>query len=147
MSADADACVAHRSHRLLADLRAAQKLSQPSRNAWYAVKMRDKELVWRQQNGTRNVFNELNSLSGLTHPFLQNLRYAFYGPEHCFMVMDLALGGTLHDAMKMTGKPAFSEKHAHFYGAQLASALAYTHEQGVVHRDVTPEAIMMLSNG
>jgi serine/threonine-protein kinase len=57
-----------------------------------------------------------------------------------YMVMDYIEGGTLSEYLK--ARQLLEVHEALRVGAQVASALAYAHDQGVIHRDIKPSNIM-----
>ncbi len=88
---------------------------------------------------------EVRLLAGLNHPVLVRVYDA--GSEHddAFVVLELIDGPPLSEKLKAEA-PMPSEDVADL-GAELADALAYIHERGVVHRDVTPSNVLCAPDG
>lgn len=88
---------------------------------------------------------EARILAGLSHPGLVTVFDAGVDANcadggRAFLVMELVEGATLADVLR--DGPLPQQQVAHF-GAQLATALAYVHRKGVVHRDVKPANILL----
>ena len=62
--------------------------------------------------------------------------------EYC-MVMELAAGGTLLDALHDAPGGTIAEPAAQYYVACLVSALEHLHKRKTVHRDVNPQEIYL----
>ncbi|PWN46204.1 Pkinase-domain-containing protein [Ceraceosorus guamensis] len=62
-----------------------------------------------------------------------------------YMVLEFAEGGDLFD--KIPPDQGVEEDLAHFYFMQLIAALEYCHGQGIAHRDVKPENLLLDSQG
>lgn len=83
-------------------------------------------------------------LEHLNHPFLCNLRYSFQDVEYLYLVVDLMNGGDLRFHIS---RKTFTEDCVRFWMSELACALRYIHGQGIVHRDVKPDNILLDSEG
>ncbi|THU99165.1 kinase-like protein [Dendrothele bispora CBS 962.96] len=92
-----------------------------------------------------NVIQERRLLEEVDHPFIVNLRYAFQDDENCFFVLDLMLGGDLRFHLERLG--SLSEEVVRFYVAQLSSAVEFLHENGIMHRDIKPDNILLDEKG
>ncbi len=95
-------------------------------------------------DGEQRFEQETHTLARLRHPGLVALHDA--GVEHgrAFLVMELVDGPTL--AQELTRQP-YDAAAATQVGLELARALAYVHEEGVVHRDVKPTNVLVEADG
>ncbi len=102
---------------------------------WYAA---DRSFVER--------FNlEAKLVARLSHPNIVIVHDASEQNGHLYIVMQLVDGGTLKyrlDQLHLQGR-AMDANEAIPIFVQLADALNYAHEQGVVHRDVKPVNVLM----
>src|SRR5579883_2158397 len=82
---------------------------------------------------------EADAIASLEHPGIVPVHE--YGEQDglAYLVMPCISGGTLRDEMEREGQLPLSK--AVNYLEQLASALDFAHERGVIHRDVKPANI------
>jgi serine/threonine protein kinase len=85
---------------------------------------------------------ESDLIAGLDHPGLQRL---LSDPKAPFMVLDYVPGESLRSYMQRHRPLPIDEVLD--IGIQLADTLQYVHAQGIVHRDVKPENIIVGPEG
>ncbi|KAF8737749.1 hypothetical protein AX14_012321 [Amanita brunnescens Koide BX004] len=110
----------------------------------YALKYINKAKCVKMK-AVANIIQERRLLEEIDHPYIVNLRYAFQDDENCFFVLDLMLGGDLRFHLERMG--SMSEEAVRFYVAQISSALAYLHENNIMHRDLKPDNILLDERG
>ncbi|KAB2573903.1 putative protein kinase protein [Lasiodiplodia theobromae] len=109
----------------------------------FALKYIRKDEVVRSES-VRNIIRERRMLEHLNHPFLCNLRYSFQDIEYLYIVVDLMNGGDLRFHIS---RKTFTEDAVRFWIAELGCALRYIHRQGIVHRDVKPDNVLLDGEG
>ncbi|CAD5221516.1 unnamed protein product [Bursaphelenchus xylophilus] len=105
-----------------------------------AVKEIDKE---RMSGRLDYVYNEVNILAECDHENICKLFKAFESPGYFFLVFEYAPFGDLFEFIKQTGIPG--EANCACLTYQICSALEYIHNKQIVHRDVKPENILIMS--
>jgi serine/threonine protein kinase len=85
--------------------------------------------------------------SRLNHIHLQRLLNTGEERSEQYLVMEYIQGRTLREALDKLNPPLFPPQEAVRLAIQICEALAYAHHQGVFHRDVKPENIMILDDG
>ena len=87
---------------------------------------------------------EARTLGTLSHPGLVTLLDVYSGDDYTFLVMELVEGNSLAELAR--SQPP-SPLRVCEIGTQLAEALAYVHDKGVVHRDLKPANVLIDSGG
>ncbi|MFL6061278.1 MAG: serine/threonine-protein kinase [Marmoricola sp.] len=95
------------------------------------------------KNRTRFA-DEARTLASLNHPGLITLLDAGFQGDHPYLVMELAEGATLSEAI---ASGSLEPVEVARIGAELATALDYAHGAGVVHRDVKPSNVLLCDDG
>jgi tetratricopeptide (TPR) repeat protein len=88
---------------------------------------------------------ELEILKALKHP---NIVRCYGGGRHeaeAYLVMELVGGGSLSSLLRRRGRLPWETVID--YGLQICDGLAYAHEWGIVHRDLTPANILLTEEG
>ena len=91
------------------------------------------------------VFTERNILVKVKHPFIVELVSAFQSESKFYLVMEYASGGELFTYVKR--RRVLSVQDARFYIAEVALALEYLHENGIIYRDLKTENVLLGEDG
>ena len=88
----------------------------------------------------RRVLREAQAAARLNHRGIVTLYEMGEDGRHAYLVSELAEGETL-DELASTGR--ISDRAVGRIGAELCDALAHAHANGVVHRDIKPQNIIV----
>ncbi|WKY16010.1 hypothetical protein Q1695_001020 [Nippostrongylus brasiliensis] len=114
-----------------------------------AIKVIQKDFVIRHQKLEATI-REKHVLASLSyecggHPFLTHLYCTFHDAERMYFVTDVAHHGELLTVLNRQG--SFTVPVSQFYAAEIVAALEFVHKNGVVHRDVKPENVLIRRDG
>ncbi|MDV6376760.1 Stk1 family PASTA domain-containing Ser/Thr kinase [Sporosarcina sp. GW1-11] len=84
---------------------------------------------------------EAQSATSLTHPHIVNIYDVGQEDEHHYLVMEYITGSTLKEYIHTHG--AMSSEHAVSIMKQLVAAISHAHHNGIVHRDIKPQNVLM----
>jgi len=87
---------------------------------------------------------EIKVLARIQHPNIVSFFHARQLSEQLVLTTELVPGSTLEERLEV-GRPPISQ--ALEYMAKVLNALEYAHAHGVIHRDVTPENIIITPEG
>lgn len=93
----------------------------------------------------RRFKNESKAIAVLSHPNIVKVLNVNYGDKLQYIVMEYVEGITLKEYIEQQGRLGIKET-VHFT-MQILRALQHAHDKGIVHRDIKPQNIMLLSNG
>ena len=110
-----------------------------------AVKILKEEFI-HDQELVRRFKNESKAISILNHENIVKVYDVSVSDKLQYIVMEHIDGITLKQYLNERGGKITWRETIHFIG-QILGALRHAHENGVVHRDVKPQNIMMLPNG
>ena len=94
----------------------------------------------------RRFKNESKAISLLNHPNIVKVYDVSVSENLQYIVMEYVDGMTLREYLNERGGKLTSRETVHFI-SQILKALDHAHRNGVVHRDIKPQNIMLLDNG
>ena len=110
-----------------------------------AVKVLRREFM-HDPHLVRRFKNESKAISLLNHPNIVKVYDVSVNDDLQYIVMEYVDGMTLREYLNERGGKLTSRETVHFI-SQILKALEHAHANGVVHRDIKPQNIMLLDNG
>ncbi len=121
------------------------KATDTQMNRTVAIKVLREECM-KNEELSRRFKNESKAISVLDHPNIVKVFDVSVSDTLQYIAMEYIDGITLKDYMKFKNKQLSLKEIMHFT-MQTLKALQHAHNQGIVHRDIKPHNIMLLSNG
>ncbi|XP_062842519.1 NUAK family SNF1-like kinase 2 [Trichomycterus rosablanca] len=108
-----------------------------------AIKSIKKENIKDEQD-LIHIRREIEIMSSLNHPYIITIYEVFENKDKIVIVMEYASKGDLFDYIS---ERQISEREARHVFRQIVSAVHYCHQNGIVHRDLKLENILLDANG
>nr|XP_048298639.1 sperm motility kinase X-like [Myodes glareolus] len=89
--------------------------------------------------------NELNIMKELDHPYIIKLFHIIDSRDHTYMVLEFAAHGDLAKHIERGGP--LQQKQAQHIFCQMACAVYYCHDNGIAHRDIKLDNILLDGKG
>ncbi|CAK8985151.1 Calcium-dependent protein kinase 7 (Calmodulin-domain protein kinase CDPK isoform 7) [Durusdinium trenchii] len=113
----------------------------------FAVKAVDLRRLHLQPNAEREekkLSREVEILKRLPpHPNIVQLIDTFEEGDWFLLVLELVGGGDLYTVLTTREPPRLQEREASFVLSQLAEGLSFLHSQGIIHRDMKLENVLV----
>lgn len=109
-----------------------------------AVKILKEELL-DDESMVKDFKKEVKSSISMSHPNIMQIYSEGIWENRPYLVLEYLKGQTLLDKIEYYTK--FTVKEACEIMVQLLDAISYTHEHGIIHRDIKPQNVFYLSNG
>ena len=113
-------------------------------NRIVAVKILKDEYLTNEEF-RRRFKNESKAIAVLSHPNIVRVFDVSYGDRLQYIVMEYVEGITLKEYIEQQGK--IDTREAVYFVTQILRALQHAHDKGIVHRDIKPQNIMLISDG
>ncbi len=104
-----------------------------------------KEEYTSNEEFIRRFTNESKAIAVLSHPNIVKVFDVSIGEKIQYIVMEYIDGITLKQLIEQQGSLRW--KDALYYAVQILRGLQHAHDKGIVHRDVKPQNIIVLSDG
>ncbi|OCT88135.1 hypothetical protein XELAEV_18016768mg [Xenopus laevis] len=111
----------------------------------YALKILKKEIITTSRGIERILLEKRVAFAVADHPFIVDIHATFQSEYHLFFLMEYVAGGCLKSYLQRKG--AFEQPRAMFYAACTLMAISYLHENDIMHRDLSPENLLLDSSG
>ncbi|XP_059050365.1 serine/threonine-protein kinase ULK3-like isoform X2 [Achroia grisella] len=106
-----------------------------------AVKCVDRSKVKHSGTAVDNLITEIRLLKTLTHPHIVQMKEFTWDDKNIYIITEFCCGGDLSKYIHRYGR--VPEKQVLYFLQQLASALKFLREKGVVHMDLKPHNLLL----
>lgn len=110
-----------------------------------AVKILDPGFHNEDRSISRRFLREIETITELKHPNIVTIHTSGNVDKHYYLVMEY-LQQSLRDKMKAAKDSPFDPRHLDTI-KDIAAALQYAHEKGIIHRDIKPTNILFRADG
>ena len=106
-----------------------------------AIKSFNKNNLEKNKDSKEKITYETNIMKKLNHPSIVKILEMFESETYILIIMEYINGGNLYSFVKKRRK--LNEKTAKFLFWQITQGIKYMHSNGVVHRDIKLENILI----
>jgi serine/threonine protein kinase len=110
------------------------------------VRARSRKHTGELQAFVQSFLEEARRLSELVHPNIVGVHQVFEDNETAYMAIDFINGKDLHDVLDSTDQ-AFTPAEIVILLKKMLSAVEFIHESGILHRDISPDNILIDQTG
>jgi serine/threonine protein kinase len=110
----------------------------------FAIKAVPRKTV-SQKNQVQHLLTERDILLHFRSPYVVKFYYSMVGANNLYLITEFVPGGDLYSLLENVG--ALPEPAARFYGFEVICALQYLRENGIIHRDIKPDNILVTADG
>jgi serine/threonine protein kinase len=110
----------------------------------YAIKATSRRML-QQKNQMQRLLVEKDILLRFQHPSIVSFYYSMVGQNNLYLVTEFLPGGDLFSLLQNLG--ALGEDVAKVYAIQIVHALQFLRENGIIHRDIKPDNILVSAEG
>jgi tRNA A-37 threonylcarbamoyl transferase component Bud32 len=110
----------------------------------FAIKATPRRTL-NQKNQVQRLLIEKDILLKFRSPWIVKFYYSMVGAHNLYLVTEFVPGGDLFSLLQNVG--SLTENHAKFYGQEVLFALGYLRENGIIHRDIKPDNILVTQAG
>jgi serine/threonine protein kinase len=117
-----------------------------SRRSGSIVRARSRKHTGSYRSFVESFIEEARSLARLVHPNIVGVHQVFEDNDTAYMAIDFINGRDLHDILDHT-KNAFTTDEVVVMLKKMLSAIEFIHQTGILHRDISPDNILIDQTG
>ncbi|CAB3990613.1 serine threonine- kinase PAK mbt [Paramuricea clavata] len=106
-----------------------------------------KKMDLRRQQRRELLFNEVVIMRDYHHPNIVEMYGSYLIDNELWVVMEFLEGGSLTDIVTHTSSFSLTEEQIAHISKSCLKALAFLHSQGVLHRDIKSDSILLTTSG
>ena len=109
------------------------------------VRARSRKHTGELRSFVESFMEEARSLAKLVHPNIVGVHQVFEDNDTAYMAIDFINGKDLHDILESTDQ-AFTPDEIVVMLKKMLSAVEFIHQAGILHRDISPDNILIDEN-